>query len=102
VRLENDPFEARGHELLLRAYSEATEAVIGRAPRETGWGPWADSAITQAAGIPTILCGAAGGRLHAKGEWTSLSELAQLVEILTASAARFFDLSTSHEQRGEP
>ena len=46
--------------------------MIG-APAETlGLNTWADSAITQGAGIPTVLCGATGGGFHAIDEWVNL------------------------------
>jgi acetylornithine deacetylase/succinyl-diaminopimelate desuccinylase-like protein len=89
VRLENEPFTAEGHEELLAAYSAATAEVTG-APAETlGLNTWADSAITQGAGIPTILCGATGGGFHAIDEWVNLPSVAQLVLILDRTARRF-------------
>ena len=35
----------------------------------------------QAAGIPTVLIGSAGGNFHAPDEWASISELTQLARI---------------------
>jgi acetylornithine deacetylase/succinyl-diaminopimelate desuccinylase-like protein len=91
VRLDNSPFEAQGHEQILAVYKAATLAVCGRELVEVGLNSWADSAITQQAGIPTILCGALGGNAHAIDEWTSLSEVAELVAILQDSCIAFCD-----------
>jgi len=89
VQLENEPFTATGHEQLLAAYSTATEDVLGRQPEVAGLNTWTDAAITQTAGIPTILCGATGGNNHAIDEWADLPSVAQLVAILEATARRF-------------
>lgn len=89
VQLENEPFTAVGHERLLAAYSAATDEVIGRQAAAVGLNTWTDAAITQSAGIPTILCGATGGGLHAIDEWVELPSVAQLVAILEKSARRF-------------
>jgi len=86
IRLENEPFTAEGHEELLSAYSAATAEVIGTPAETFGLNSWADSAITQSAGIPTILCGATGGDAHAIDEWANLPSVAQLVLILHRTA----------------
>ena len=89
VQLDNEPFTAAGHEALLAAYSAATETVTGRPAKSVGFNSWADSAITQTAGIPTIICGATGGNPHAIDEWINLPSVAQLVEILENTAHRY-------------
>ena len=69
--------------------ARATVDVTG-APAETlGLNTSADSAITQGAGIPTILCGATGGGFHATDEWVNLPSVAQLVLILDRTAHRY-------------
>jgi acetylornithine deacetylase/succinyl-diaminopimelate desuccinylase-like protein len=89
IRLENQPFEARGHEQIWSAFASATQRITGAQLAATGWGPWADSAITQAAGIPTLLCGAEGGNLHAPEEWASLDELFLLARLLADCAKSY-------------
>lgn len=89
VKLENDPFESSGHETLLAAYGDATLEVTGAPLEPSGLNTWADSAILQAAGIPTILCGALGGNWHAIDEWSDLNEVAGLVLILEGASRRF-------------
>jgi succinyl-diaminopimelate desuccinylase len=89
VQLENEPFTATGHERLLAAYSAATDEVLGRQAEPEGLNTWTDAAVTQSAGIPTILCGATGGGNHAIDEWVDLPSVAQLVAVLEVTARRF-------------
>lgn len=89
VRLDRDPFEARGHEALLDAVARATRDVTGAELALAGENAWMDCAIMQSAGIPTISIGATGGNLHAPDEWVSLPELVQVTEILERTARRF-------------
>jgi len=89
VQLENEPFTAVGHERLLAAYSAATEVVVGRQVDAVGLNTWTDAAITQSAGIPTILCGATGGGAHGIDEWAELPSVIQLVAVLDNTARRF-------------
>lgn len=89
VQLENEPFTAVGHERLLAAYSAATNDVLGWPAEAVGLNTWTDAAITQSAGIPTILCGAVGGGMHAIDEWIELPSVAQLVSVLEATARQF-------------
>jgi len=89
VALDNEPFQAAGHEELLTAFSGATEGVTGRAATTMGFNSWTDAAVMQTAGIPTVLVGGDGGDLHAIDEWASLSSLADLAAILDGTARRF-------------
>lgn len=89
VQLENEPFTATGHERLLAAYAAATEEVLGKQVETMGLNTWTDAAVTQSAGIPTILCGATGGGMHAIDEWAELPSIAQCVAVLEAAARRF-------------
>jgi len=89
VRLEREPFRARGHDSLLAAADRAALAVLGRPLERVGLNAWTDAALMQAAGIPTIEMGPAGGNFHAPQEWVSLPEMAQLLEIVRRTAADF-------------
>ena len=89
VKLEHEPFEAQGHEVLLGGLSEAIEEVLGRTPTQTGLNAWTDSALMQTAGIPTLMIGARGGNLHAPDEWVSLTEVVQLAQILEHVMLRY-------------
>ncbi len=64
----------------------ATERLVGlftaalprhgaAAPAQVGFPYWMESAMWQAAGIPTLVCGPAGGGLHADHEWVDLAQV---------------------------
>jgi acetylornithine deacetylase len=89
VKLERDPFEARGHERLWAALDEATRAVLGRSLEPAGENAWMDAALMQAAGIPTLSIGASGDHLHAPDEWVSLPDLVAVGDILERTVVRF-------------
>ena len=57
----------------------------GRTPRAVGAPYWMESALWEAAGIPTVVCGPAGGGLHADDEWLDLGQLGDYVAALTAT-----------------
>ncbi len=89
VQLDREPFLAEGHETLLAALDGAATGVIGRPFEPVGLNAWTDAALMQAAGIPTVLIGSAGGNFHAPDEWASISELGQLARIVDATARTF-------------
>jgi acetylornithine deacetylase len=89
IALENEPFEAAGHEDLLATFSAATEELTGSPATPMAFNSWTDAAIMQAAGIPTVLVGGNGGDPHAIDEWASLSSLCSLAAILDGTARRF-------------
>jgi acetylornithine deacetylase len=86
VKLNREPFVARGHEALQEIVVKAMASVLGREPKVTGMNGWTDAALLQAAGIPTLLMGSTGGNYHTSGEWASVSELVKLCEILVKVA----------------
>ena len=89
VKLDREPFVARGHERLQEIVAGAMAEVLGTPPRITGLNAWRDAAVMQAAGIPTLLMGSAGGNAHAAGEWASISEIIQLSDILARTATTY-------------
>jgi acetylornithine deacetylase len=89
VKLDREPFVAEGHDDILAALDAAAVDVIGRPFEQRGLNAWADAALMQAAGIPTVMIGSAGGNFHAPDEWASISELAQLANIVEGAVRRF-------------
>jgi acetylornithine deacetylase/succinyl-diaminopimelate desuccinylase-like protein len=89
VKIDRNPFEAAGHEELFKALSGAISGVTGRAAQQLGDNAWMDAALMQEGDIPTLVTGASGGNFHAPDEWVSLSELAQLVDVLRETAFNF-------------
>ena len=82
VRLDRDPFRATGHDALLAALHRAALARRGAPLEEVGLNAWTDAALMQAAGTPTVLLGPLGGNLHAPGEWVSIPEVLETVDLL--------------------
>ncbi|KQQ52445.1 M20/M25/M40 family metallo-hydrolase [Plantibacter sp. Leaf314] len=62
---------ARFAEFLAAALTRDGETV----PAAIGAPYWMESALWQAAGIPTVVCGPAGGGLHAAEEWVDVEQL---------------------------
>ena len=58
-------------ELLGTALVEAGSSV----PQRFGAPYWMESALWQEAGVPTVVCGPAGGGLHADDEWVDLGQV---------------------------
>jgi acetylornithine deacetylase len=73
---------------LARALAGALEAH-GRSPAEVGLPYWMESALFEAAGIPTVVCGPAGGGLHAADEWMDLQQLRTYASALTDTVQEF-------------
>jgi acetylornithine deacetylase/succinyl-diaminopimelate desuccinylase-like protein len=89
VHLERDPFKSEGSEELLAAADRAAQHVTGAPLERVGLNAWADGALMQAAGIPTVHMGAEGGNFHAPDEWVSLPECVATVELIRQTAIEF-------------
>lgn len=50
---------------------------------------WMESALWQEAGVPTVVCGPAGGGLHAVDEWVDLAQLRAFPVAVTDAVSRF-------------
>jgi acetylornithine deacetylase len=53
---------------------------------------WMESALWQAAGVPTVVCGPAGGGLHAVDEWVDLAQLGRFPVAVADAVARFLEV----------
>jgi acetylornithine deacetylase len=89
VRLDREPFRAEGHETISAALDAAADAELGGPFERHGLNAWTDAALTQAAGVPTVLLGPSGGDLHAPDEWVSIGEVESLARILADTVERF-------------
>ncbi len=86
ITLWREPFEAPADTPIVGLLSDAVAGVLGRRPAHTGLSFWADSALIQAAGIPTVLFGPPGEGAHADVEWASVSGTEACAAALTAVA----------------
>lgn len=58
-------------------------------PHRVGAPYWMESALWQGAGVPTVVCGPAGGGLHSDVEWVDLAQLRAYAVALAAAVPRF-------------
>jgi acetylornithine deacetylase len=84
-----EPFEVRPEAAIVKAVDRAAAKVRGVAPAHIGDTPWMDSALLQAAGVETVVCGAAGAGAHSDVEWVDVESVIQLAEILAESAVDY-------------
>ena len=89
VQLNREPFRAEGHEALWEAMDEAALEVLGTHLEAAGLNAWADSGLTQLAGIPTVMFGPLGGNFHAPDEWVSIPEVAASAKIVAETVRRY-------------
>ena len=89
VQLDREPFRASGHEALYEAMDAASMEVLQVRLEPSGLNAWADSGLTQAAGVPTVMFGPLGGNFHAPEEWVSIPEVASSARIVEKAVRRF-------------
>jgi acetylornithine deacetylase len=89
VLLVREPFEVTPEAQIVRALTAASTAVLGRQPAYIGQTPWMDSALLAAAGVDTVVMGAAGGGAHANEEWADLHSVHQLAACLAEAVLRY-------------
>ncbi|MFN8529712.1 MAG: ArgE/DapE family deacylase [Anaerolineae bacterium] len=84
-----DSFEIADDAPIVTALREQAASTLHSSPNITGATFWMDSALLSAAGIPTVVFGPGGEGAHAVVEWVDLEQVAQCVEIYTATARAF-------------
>jgi acetylornithine deacetylase len=87
--LLREPFAVAADEAIVTLTRAHAARVLGRDPVVAGAPYWSDAALLQAAGIPTLLLGAAGQGLHAADEYVELASVTALREILSSVAVAF-------------
>jgi acetylornithine deacetylase len=86
---EREPFEVAPDARVVQAVDRAAAKVRGRRPTHIGDTPWMDAALLQAAGVETVVFGAAGAGAHSDVEWVEVESVIQLAEILAEAAADY-------------
>jgi acetylornithine deacetylase len=84
--LARPPFAVDPDAEVVQAMTRAAEAVTGRAPAVYGETYWMDAALTQAAGIPTVVFGPGGAGAHAVDEWVDLASVDACSDSLVEAA----------------
>lgn len=87
--LVRDSFEVSETEPIVTILRDQAAVLLDHAPAVTGATFWMDSALLSAAGIPTVVFGPGGTGAHAVIEWVDLAQVAQCIEIYTATARAF-------------
>jgi acetylornithine deacetylase len=80
------PFAVDAGAEVVQAVSRAAEAITGRPAEVYGETYWMDAALTQAAGIPTVVFGPAGWGAHAVDEWVDLASVDACSDSLVEAA----------------
>jgi acetylornithine deacetylase len=89
VLLVREPFEVAPDAPIVRALAEASTEVLGHRPAFAGQTPWMDAALLAAAGVETVVMGAAGAGAHAKEEWVDVASVNRLAACLAEAARRY-------------
>jgi acetylornithine deacetylase len=84
-----DPFEVPASAHIVEVVDRAASKVRRCPAAHIGDTPWMDAALLQAAGVETVVCGAAGAGAHADVEWVDVESVVQLAEILAEAAADY-------------
>jgi acetylornithine deacetylase len=84
-----EPFEVSREAPIVRAVAQAAGEVLGCEPAYIGDTPWMDAALLAAAGIETVVIGAAGAGAHAAEEFADIESVVQLARILAESALHY-------------
>jgi acetylornithine deacetylase len=74
--------EISKNEPIVESLIKASQNVLGKKARFTGFSGWMDSALLARAGIPTIIIGPKGSGAHDTVEFVNLKSLVQVTEIL--------------------
>ena len=79
-------FEVAPSAAIVQSLDRAIAKVRGAPAAHIGDTPWMDSALLQAAGVETVVCGTAGVGAHANEEWVDLESVFKLAAILAETA----------------
>jgi len=82
IQLNRQPFVGRGQEPLITAMQKAAVRHLGHELTDSGMNAWADAALMQDAGTPTVLFGPAGHNFHSPHEWVSVREVVLATDIV--------------------
>jgi acetylornithine deacetylase len=87
------PMETDATERIARVLAGAAEALLGTPPAVIGATGWMDSALLDAAGIPTAIFGPRGDGAHADVEWVELASVRACTDVLVAAAREFCEVA---------
>ncbi len=87
--LAREPFETPADAAILLTLQASATTILGTPPPIAGASYWADAALLQARGIPTVMFGPSGEGAHAAEEYVDVESLRQLAAILQQTIEHF-------------
>ena len=87
--LAREPFETPANAAVVDVLRASAAGVLGSVPPVAGASYWADAALLQARGIPTVMFGPAGAGAHAAHEYVDIDSVTQLTAILARTITSF-------------
>jgi acetylornithine deacetylase len=87
--LARDAFEVDADAPVVAAVADAARVILKRDPPTVGKPFWMDAALLAAAGIETVVFGAAGAGAHADEESVDLDSVVQLTRVLARTAVAY-------------
>lgn len=87
--LARAPFETPAGAAILDLLRASASEVLGPTPPVAGASYWADAALLQERGMPTVMFGPAGAGAHAAIEYVDINSLMQTTAILTRTITTF-------------
>src|SRR5690606_5033625 len=96
--LDQGPFSIAKDAPIVQVVERHLTRRLGHAPAHVGATFWTDAALLAEAGIPTVVLGPTGQGLHSAEEWVDLRSLADLANVLAASALEFCGGETDSPQ----
>jgi acetylornithine deacetylase len=89
THVERTPFEVDPAATVVRDLAACVAMVTGRDADLVGENAWMDAALTQDAGIPTVVFGPRGGGYHAEEEWVETEQVVAAARSIAATIVRF-------------
>ncbi len=87
--VEREPFESNPDAAVTTILGQCVREIAGMESPLVGENAWMDAALVEAAGIPTVVFGPAGGGYHGAVEWVDTEQVVLAARVLAETAARF-------------
>src|SRR5204862_2084796 len=84
-----EPLEVSAQSDIVKILGQQLLAQLGRDPVISGMSGWTDAALLTAAGIPSVVFGPAGERIHGARECVDLESVARCTAIVLAAITNF-------------
>lgn len=89
LTMSREAFEVADGDVAAEELMSALSAALPGGAARVGAEYWMESALWHAAGVSTVVCGPAGGGLHADLEWVEIDQLGRYAAAVTAALESF-------------